>query len=89
METSFPKSQSPEKLTDQAAEKLIEQLGKTKPVQIIRNSQVISAMIGAAGLALFLVGVEKVFSNLSGWVSITLGVIFLIVSGTLLTKLGR
>ena len=51
----------PEKVADQVAEKVIEVLGKPKPVQKIRNSQFATAILGASGLALFLVGVEKVF----------------------------
>ena len=72
---------------DEVARRVIDVTGKSKPVQKIRNSQIVSAMLGAAGLALFLVGVEKVFSQLSGWTSIILGLALLAVSGALLSKL--
>jgi hypothetical protein len=76
-----------ENFADDVARRVVDMAGKTRPVQKIRNSQIISAMLGAAGLALFLVGVEKVFSQLSGWTSIIIGLVLLAVSGALLTKL--
>lgn len=78
-----------EVIADKVADRVIENLGKTSPIQKIRNSQIISAIIGATGLALFLVGVEKVFAVLSGWTSIIIGLVLLAISGTLLTKLGK
>lgn len=78
---------NPEKMVDEITEKIVDKIGKPKPVRIIRNSQLISAVLGATGLALFLVGVEKVFAPLTGWASIVFGVILMAVSGVLLTKL--
>lgn len=77
----------PEKLADEVATKVIEVMGKPKPIQKLRNSQIFTAIIGAAGLALFLVGVEKVFAFLSGWHSILLGISLMAFSGVLFTKL--
>lgn len=77
----------PEKLADEITERIVDSLGKPAPIQKIRNSQVLSATIGAAGLALFLVGVEKVFSFLSGSLSIIVGIALMAISGALLTKL--
>jgi hypothetical protein len=77
----------PEKIADEVAERVIGIIGKPKPIQQIRNSQIASAIVATAGLALFLVGVEKVFSFLSGWHSILLGVLLLALSGALFTKL--
>ena len=76
----------PEKVTDEIAQRVVDLLGKTKPVQKIRSSQVLSAMLGVAGLALFLAGVEKVFAALSGWFSIIVGLLLLAISGALLRK---
>lgn len=76
-------------IADKVADRVIENLGKTSPIQKIRNSQIISAIIGATGLALFLVGIEKIFAVLSGWTSIIIGLVLLAISGTLLTKLGK
>jgi len=78
---------NPEKVADEIAKKVIDTLGKPKPVQTIRRSQIISAIFGASGLALFLVGVEKVFAPLSGWASIVTGLVLLSISGVLLSKL--
>ena len=77
----------PEVLADKIVEKTIELLGKERLIKHIRHSHFLSSMLGAAGLALFLVGVEKVFGALSGWFSITLGIIFLVISGALFQKL--
>lgn len=77
----------PEKLADEVAERVVDMIGKPKPIQKLRQSQFISSMLGAAGLALFLVGVEKVFNALSGWFSIVMGLIFLAISGALFQKL--
>ena len=77
----------PENIADEVAERVIQILGKTSPVRKIRNSHLLSALIGAAGLALFFVGIEKVFAALTGWTSIVIGLILLSVSGALLTKL--
>jgi hypothetical protein len=80
-------SQTTKDLTDDVTNKVLGILEKQQPVQKIRNSQFLSAILAAAGLALFLVGVEKVFIYLSGWTSIGLGLLLLAVSGTLFTKL--
>ena len=80
-------SQDPEKIADDVAFKVVEMLGKRRFVKHIRHSQFISSTLAAAGLALFLVGVEKVFVQLSGWFSILLGLIFLAISGALFKKL--
>lgn len=77
----------PEKIADEVAERVIGIIGKPKPIQKIRNSQIVSAIVGTAGLALFLVGVEKVFVFLSGWHSILLGITLMAFSGVLFTKL--
>ncbi len=50
-------------LSEETAEKLLKTLqrtGLTRPVYQIRNSQIASALLGTIGLALFIVGVEKV-----------------------------
>lgn len=69
------------------AEKMVDLIGKTPGIGKIRSSHILSAMVGAAGLALFLVGVEKVFQDLPGIISIILGLIFMALGGVLLQKL--
>lgn len=77
----------PDKVVDEVANRVIESLGKKTSVQRIRSSQILSGFIGAIGLALFIVGIEKVFNFLPGFFSILLGLIFLAISGALLKKL--
>lgn len=77
----------PERIADAIAERVINILGKQRTVKRIRNSQIISAIIGTSGLTLFLFGIEKLFINLSGWALIGFGLTLLIISGLLLKKL--
>lgn len=77
----------PERVADEVAQRVEDLLGRTAPVRKIRNSQILSGIVAAAGLALFLVGVEKVFINLPGPTSILLGLGFMTLSGALLKKL--
>lgn len=77
----------PDKIADEVAQRVEDYLGKVSPAQKIRNSQILSAMIGAAGVALFIVGIERSFDFLPGPISILIGLIFLAISGTLLKKL--
>jgi len=80
-------SKKQEELADRIAERLIDVLGKPKAIQKIRNSHIVSALIGAVGLALFFSGVEKVFGILSGGASVVVGLILLALSGALFSKL--
>ena len=77
----------PEKIADTIADRVVKILGKQWAVQRVRNSQIISAIIGTSGLTLFLLGVEKLFINLSGWALIGFGLTLLVVSGLLLKKM--
>lgn len=81
------KNKTPEQIVDEITQDVIEKLGKPRPISAIRNSQIVSAITGAAGLALFLVGIEKVFAALTGWASILAGILLMAISGVLLTKL--
>lgn len=87
MKEKLTKLREPDKFADEIADKVVDLIGKPKPIQKIRNSQIASAMVGATGLALFLVGVEKVFATLSGSASILIGILLMAISGALLTKL--
>lgn len=77
----------PEKLADEIAERIMQDIGRPKPIQKLRNSQFLTAILGASGLALFLVGVEKIFYFLSGWQSVGLGILLLTLTGALFVKL--
>ncbi len=82
-------------VTEETARRLaaaLERTRVTRPVYHIRNSQIISALLGTVGIALFIVGVERaaedtpVISNAYG--SILVGLAILIVAGGLLQRLG-
>jgi len=79
----------PEKLADKTAEKVVELLGKSPPVRKIRNSQLLSLILGAVGFALFTIGVGKLFADLSGWASLSTGLVMMAVTGALLKNLSR
>jgi hypothetical protein len=79
-------------LTEETAQKLLNLVEQSAPLRRLRASQVVSAVIGSVGLALFLVGVERaaadipIISNAYG--SIGVGLVLLIATGLLLRKLG-
>jgi hypothetical protein len=82
-------------LTEQTARRLIDALdrtGATRPVRLIRGHQVVSAFLGAIGLALFVVGIERAAADIpfvsNAYGSIFVGLLLLITTGALLTRLG-
>lgn len=87
METAKEKARSPlkepENLADETAEKIVELLGKTPGIGGIRKSHILSGMVGAAGVALFIVGVEKIFVDLPGITSLILGLSLMFLAGFL------
>jgi len=79
----------PEKLADVTAEKVVELLGKSPPVRRVRNSQLLSLLLGAAGFSLFAMGVGKLFADLNGWASLVIGLMMMAITGALLKNLER
>lgn len=79
-------------MTEETAQKLIAFLEASEPVKRLRASQILSAILGTIGFALFIVGVERaaadipIISNAYG--SIAVGLILLVTTGLLLRKLG-
>jgi hypothetical protein len=85
----------PLELTEQTARRLIETLDRTTqtgPVRHIRGNQIASAFLGAIGLALFVVGVERAAEDIpfisNPYGSIFIGIVLLVTTGALLTRLG-
>ena len=81
-------------ITEETARRLVDALDRTgamTPIRRIRGNQVLSAIIGAIGLALFIVGVENAASDIpvisNAWGSIVAGLILLAITGALLTRL--
>lgn len=79
----------PERLADKTAEKVVELLGRTPPVRKIRNSQLLSLILGAMGFSLFTIGVGKLFADLSWWASLGTGLAMMVITGALLKNLER
>lgn len=79
--------EEPDKVADEVATKVVDILGKPQPIQKIRNSQILTGLLGAVGLALFLVGLEQVLSPISGWAAVIAGFLILIITGVIFKKL--
>jgi hypothetical protein len=89
-------TEQPIQITEDTARRLIDTLDRRAsalaPVQRLRSSQIISAVLGSIGLALFIVGVENAASDIpvisNAWGSIGVGLLLLLPTGALLTRLG-
>jgi hypothetical protein len=98
-ETERPPSIIPEPLgratqiTEESAQRLIKLLENSQPVRLLRASQLLSGLLGAVGLALFVVGVERAAEDLpvvsNAYGSIAVGLVFLAATGLLLKRLLR
>jgi hypothetical protein len=76
-------------IIDQTTEKVVEILGNNQHVKTLRKSQVLSAVIGAIGFALFIDGVGKLVLNLPAGVSLFVGLILMLATGLLIQNLSR
>jgi hypothetical protein len=81
-------------LTEETARRLVDALdrsGAMAPIRRIRGNQVASAIIGAVGLALFIVGIENAAADIPGvsnpYGSIIAGLVLLAITGALLARL--
>ena len=78
-------------LTEETAQKLVRLFESSRPVRTIRGSQVASGFVGAIGLALFVLGVERATEDIpvidNAWGSIVVGLILLAAAGALLRRL--
>jgi hypothetical protein len=79
-------------VSEETAQKLIKLIETSSPVRRLRASQLATAVLGAVGFALFVVGVERAASDVpvveNEWGSIVVGLILLAVTGALLRRLG-
>jgi hypothetical protein len=76
-------------LIDKTAKRVMDMLGKNRPMQHVRKSQLLTALIGAVGFALFVDGILKFSVNLSALKSLSLGVLLMIITGLLIENLSR
>jgi hypothetical protein len=78
-------------VTEDTAQRLIESIEGSRPIRQLRSSQIATGVVGAAGLALFLVGVEKAAEDIpileNAYGSIIVGLILLAITGLLIRKL--
>jgi hypothetical protein len=80
-----------QQLTEETAQKLVQFLERSEPVRRLRASHVASAILGTVGFALFIFGVERAAEDLpllsNAYGSIGVGLVLLLATGLLLTKL--
>jgi hypothetical protein len=78
-------------LTEETALRLLRSLETSRPVRHLRSSQIATAIVGTIGLALFIVGVEKVAEDIpvvsNPYGSVIVGLILLAATGLLLRRL--
>jgi hypothetical protein len=79
-------------VSEETAQKLIRTIEGSDPVRRIRGSQLATALLGAVGFALFVVGVERAAGDIpiieNEWGSIVVGLVLLAITGALLRRLG-
>ncbi len=85
----------PRQITEETARRLVDRMeraGAMRPVRHIRGNQIASALLGSIGFALFIVGVERAASDIplisNAYGSMAVGVVLLVATGALLTRLG-
>lgn len=76
-----------EKIIDQVTQKVLDVVGKTYPGRKIRNSQVLSILVGFVGFAMFLDGMQKFFSDFPKLYLVIVGFLLMALAGVLLQKL--
>lgn len=78
-----------DQLIDRIASRVVKLIGENAPVKQIRRSQILTALLGAVGFALFINGVDKLVEGLSLWLLIILGLVMMAITGLLLSNLNR
>ncbi len=78
-------------ISEDTAQRLIRTIESSNPVRRLRSSQVATGIVGATGLALFLVGVERAAADIpiveNAYGSILVGLILLAITGLFVRKL--
>jgi len=79
-------------VSEETAQKLIHSLENAYPIRRLRASHAATAIIGAIGFALFVVGVEQAAQDFplidNAYGSIAVGLVCLVITGALLRRLG-
>ena len=84
-----PNTDSQDELIDKIANKVVTLVGSNLPVRQVRKSQLLSALVGAIGFALFVSGIEDMFAFFPDWALVSMGFILMILTGLLLQNLNR
>lgn len=79
----------PEKFADALTNKILDLTGKTKTVRRIRNSQILTAIFGTIGFAMFISGMNQLLINIPPLISLVVGTGLMIVAGVFIQKLTK
>ena len=74
---------------DSIAEQVSDIVGRNFPLRKVRRSQILSALLGAVGFALFTDGIIKLFANFSTVFSLCVGFGLMVATGLLVQNLSR
>ena len=82
-----------QQITEETAQRLIKLFETSQPVRRIRSSQLVSAFVGAVGIALFIGGIEEGAKHLPilehPVAMIAAGILLLALAGALLERLSK
>ncbi len=84
-----PNTDSQDELIDKIANRVVNLVGNNLPIKRVRKSQLLSALVGAVGFALFVSGIEDMFSSFPDWALVSMGFILMTLTGLLLQNLNR
>ena len=84
-----PNTESQDELIDKIANKVVTLVGNNLPIKRVRKSQLLSALVGVVGFALFVSGIEDMFASFPDWALVSVGFIFMTLTGLLLQNLNR
>ena len=84
-----PNTDSQDELIDKIANRVVVLVGNNLPIKRVRKSQLLSALVGAAGFALFVSGIEGIFISFPDWTLVLMGFALMTLTGLLLQNLNR
>lgn len=84
-----PNTDSQDELIDKIANRIVVLVGNNLTIKRVRKSQLLSALVGAVGFALFVSGIEDMFASFPDWALVSMGLILMTLTGLLLQNLNR
>ena len=79
----------PGKFADTAAQKILDLTEKTRAVRKIRNSQILTAIFGTIGFAMFISGMNQLLTSIPPLMSLVFGTVLMIIAGVFIQKLTK